>query len=72
MMPVFLPTRLHTFAAAMILATAGLSSFASAEASFLVEDCAGFEALPTTLTEDISVFLEDRIEFTCAAVSAVL
>lgn len=65
-MMVFLPTRLHAFAAAMILAAGGSSSFASAEASYSVEDCAGFEALPTTLTEDVSVFLEDRIEFTCA------
>eukprot|EP00904_Undaria_pinnatifida_P004723 jgi/Undpi1/14251/HiC_scaffold_9.g03900.m1 len=66
-------SRLHAIAAAVaVVAGTSSSILASAALELTASDCAGFAALPTgAMTEDVNLFLDDAVAFTCDEVTTV-
>lgn len=68
-------SRLHAFAAIAALVAGGSSSssmFASAHLKLTAADCSDLAALPTdAMAEDVNLYLDDAIAFTCEQVSTV-
>lgn len=66
-------SRLHAIAAAVaVVAGTSSSILASAALELTASDCAGFAALPTgAMTEDVNLFLDDAVAFTCDEVSKI-
>lgn len=67
---IFSSKNLHAFAALALAAAGGFMPFGSAAVELTVSDCAGLADLTVDqMTEDVNLFLDDAVAFTCDTVS---